>query len=55
MHGEKDRRLRETLARDWDLNGIDDITEEDDNANDNGAVLGDDSPWALQFRFQIHF
>jgi len=35
MHGEKDRRLRETLARDWDLNGIDDITEEDDNANDN--------------------
>ncbi len=37
MHGEKDRRLRETLARDWDMNGIDDITEEDDNANENGG------------------
>ena len=35
IYGEKDRRLRETLARDWDLNGIDDITEEDDNANEN--------------------
>jgi len=27
----------------------------DENANDNGTVLGNDSPQALMFRFQIHF
>jgi len=27
----------------------------DENANGNGTVLGNDSPRALMFRFQIHF
>ena len=27
----------------------------DDDATDNGTVLGDDSPHILQFRFQLRF
>ncbi len=34
MHGEKDNKLREILARDWDFNGVDDIDEEDEAASD---------------------
>ena len=34
MHCEKDRRLRETLARDWDLNGVDDVEDEQQVAPD---------------------
>ena len=39
-HAEKDRRLRETLGRDWDLNGIDDIDEEEDHQD--GFTPGSD-------------
>jgi hypothetical protein len=35
MHAEKDTKTRERLARDWDMNGIDDIEEPDPTSEPN--------------------